>query len=404
MRLSDMQQALTPAAGSKVTPTQIDALMLKVRDEGGVDDTERKALVKVADSFDDDTKQRLMQHLAATVQKKAWVNVETDGTLAKIEGRYATLSLGVRGLTARVGLFDNAFTVKGQAKTDGTLKLVLDGQSVEVAVKKGDRPAAILANVKAALPSTITGLVYGGDVDPVAPALFEGRDATSNDAAAHLMLYKPEALHLKEGEKPMRVVVTGYGKFMGITDNPSGNMAKTLSELGVKGGIVEYHRLDVTPAAVDAFMAQMKAHPPDVILSMGVTGGQSQLEELPENHLGAAPDGNDVMMDDRVISPGGPQEVATDFPVETVDWALKRFGKNRQTFTSLSDARYSADRSAYLCNYIGYNLALTFGDKPDTTAGFIHVTDRTPANQMHAILEAVVAKQLDSRRNPTPAS
>ena len=58
----------------------------------------------------------------------------------------------------------------------------------------------------------------------------------------------------------------------------------------MKGAIVEYRRLDVTPAAVEQFMTEMRKSPPDVILSMGVTHGQAQVEERPENHLGAAPD------------------------------------------------------------------------------------------------------------------
>ena len=402
MRASEIRLALKTAnADGTVTPKEIDQLMLKVRDEGGLDNEERVALLKGSDAFDDETKQRLVSHIAAMGQKNGWVSVESDGKLASIEGRYANMTLSVPGLSARVGLFDNAFTLKGRATAAGTLSLTLDGQAIQVPVAKNEGPAAILEKVKSALPTGMTGLLFGGDVSPNAPALFEGRAAASTDSAAHLMMYKPEALDLRPGEKPLRVVVTGYGKFMGITDNPSANLAAKLAQIGVKGGIVEYRRLDVTPQAVDDFIKDMKAHPPDVILSMGVTGGQSQLEESPENHLGAAPDGNGVMMTEREVIAGGEDELHTDFPVETVEWALKKFGKKRETFTSLSDASYSADRSAYLCNYIGYNLAAEFGDQPNTTAGFIHVTAHTPANQLRGVLQAVVAKQLEYRRNPT---
>ena len=403
MRTTDIKQAIKAAqADGQVTPTEIDSLMVRVRDGGGLDDSERIALMKAADSFSDETKQRLLTHLSSMGQKKAWVNVETTGKVASIEGRFANLTLTVPGLLARVGLFDNAFSLKGAAKADGSLKLTIEGQPIEVPVSKGESAGAILEKLKAALPSEVTGLTFSGDIDPSTPALFEGQAATATDSAAHLMLYKPAALDLKPGEKPLRVVVTGYGKFMGITNNASGTMAQKLAEIGVKGGIVEYHRLEVTPQAVDDFMKDMAAHPPDVILSMGVTGGQSQLEELPENHLGAAPDGNDVMMEDRRIIEGGPQEIPTDLPVDTVNWALKKFGRKRETFTSESDPHYSPDRSAYLCNYIGYNLASQFGNQPGTMAGFIHVTDHTPANQMHAVLEAIVAAQLEFKRKQTP--
>jgi pyrrolidone-carboxylate peptidase len=218
------------------------------------------------------------------------------------------------------------------------------------------------------------------------------------------MLFKPKSLGLKPGEVPMKVVVTGYGAFMGITDNPSSNMAQKLAQAGVPGAVVEYRRLDVTPEAVDAFITEMRKSPPDVILSMGVTGGQSQVEERPENHLGAAEDGNGQMMKDRQVRANGPAELKTDLPVETIDWALQGFGDQRQVFTSKSDPNYAPDRSAYLCNYLGFNLATEFGATDATTAGFMHITDTTPVDQMHAVLQAITARQLDMRRGQTPQS
>ena len=89
----------------------------------------------------------------------------------------------------------------------------------------------------------------------------------------------------------------------------------------------------------------------------------------------------------------------TDLPVDSIEWALQSFGDARETFTSLSDANYSPDRSQYLCNYIGYRLASAFGEDPKVTAGFFHVNRKTKVEQMHAVLEAVVAKQLEVRRN-----
>jgi pyrrolidone-carboxylate peptidase len=196
----------------------------------------------------------------------------------------------------------------------------------------------------------------------------------------------------------MKVVVTGYGAFMGITDNPSANMAQKLAEQGVKGAVIEYRRLDVTTDAVDKFVAEMRSAPPDVILSMGVSHYKAQVEERPENHLGAANDGNDQPMQERQVRAGGPQELKTDLPVDTIDKALQPFGDQRVVGTSKSDAAYEPDRSAYLCNYLGYNLATEFGATPKTTAGFMHITPDTPVDQMHAVLEAVTARQLEERR------
>jgi pyrrolidone-carboxylate peptidase len=404
MDVTGIRRALTTAArDGKVDAADVDRIMLQVRDVGGLSSTERTTLLHAADGFDDATKQRLLSHLAAMGQTNAWVNIEAKGQLASLEGRYANLTLTVPGLSARVGLFDNAFALKGRARADGVLQLTIDGQKLSVPVKAGEGPQQILDKVKAQLPS-FAGVVIGGDVQPYDPANFSGRAARRSDPAAHLMVFKPASLGLQPGEKPMRVVVTGYGAFMGITDNPSANMAQRLAERGVKCAIVEYRRLDVTPAAVDGFMAEVRRSPPDVILSMGVTHGQAQVEERPENQLGAARDGNNELMTARAVREGGPEALKTDLPVEAIDWALTGFGGSRQVHTSRSDTSYQPDRSAYLCNYLGYNLAAEFGASAKTTAGFIHISPETPTEQMSAVLDAISAKQLEARRAGFPQS
>lgn len=405
MDVNGIRKALTRAArDGRVDAAELDRIMLQARDGGGLSVQERTELLTAADGFDDATKQRLLSHLAVMGQTKAWVDLDVKGKVATLEGRYATLTLTVPGLAAKVGLFDNAFALKGRATADGTLRLAVDGTQLSVPVKAGDGPQQVLSKLKAQLPAGFAGVLLGGDVQPWEAPSFSGRAAKRSDAAAHLMLYKPEALGLKPGEKPMRVVVTGYGAFMGITDNPSATMAQTLAERGVKGGLVEYRRLDVTPAAVEGFMAEMRKNPPDVILSMGVTHGQAQVEERPENQLDAAPDGNNELMAARKVRERGPDELKTDLPVEAIDWALQQFGAARQVFTSSSDANYQPDRSAYLCNFLGYNLAAEFGTSAKTSAGFIHITPTTSPEQMGAVLDAIAATQLEARRTKTGTS
>jgi pyrrolidone-carboxylate peptidase len=386
-----------PNPDGSIDLKKLDQLLLDARDGGGIDAAERKELISASDSFSDDAKQLLMKTLSAVDQKNAFVNVETRAPMRDVDGRFATLSTDIKGLNVKLGLFDNDFAVSGKAKSDGKLQLTIEGQDISVDVKKGEKPAEILQAIQKQLPSGVTGLVLSGDVQPYEMESYKGATATKKDKAAHLALYKPDALGLKPGEKPLRVVVTGYGKFMGITDNPSANMAQKLSEAGVKGAIVEYRRLDVTQGAVDAFMNEMKKNPPDVILSMGVAPA-SQVEELPENKVDAAEDGDGKMMTAGEVRPGGKPVLKTDLPVQVIDDSLKKFGDKREVGTSLSDPNYQPDRSAYLCNYLGYNLASAFGQTDATTAGFMHVTDHTPPEQMQSVLEAIVARQLDWRR------
>ena len=384
----------------KVDAKELDQIMLKVRDAGGLDATERAELLKAADGFDDASKQRLMKHLAAMGQKDAWVNLAADGRVRNVEGRYATLSTDVRGMTAKVGLFDNTFQLQGTAKESGRFSLNIEGKQVSVAVVKGDSAAAVLQRLQKALPQEVKGVVLSGGVQPHQMARFDGKSAKWNETTAHIALYKPEALGLKPGEKPLRVVVTGYGAFMGITDNPSSNIAQKLAEQGIRGAIVEYRRLEVNHTAVNAFIDEMKKSPPDVILSMGVSS-HSQVEERPENNVGGGVDGDNKPITPGVVREGGLPELKTDLPLDAINSALGVFGAERVVGSSASDPHYQPDRSAYLCTYLGYNLADAFGQSPKTTAGFVHITAETPVDQMHALLEAVAARQRDVKRGGT---
>ena len=405
MSIDGIRRALVAArAGDgKVDPKELDRIMLQARDGGGLDTVERAELTRLADGFEDATRQRLLRHLASMGQTNAWVNLESQGRVVQTEGRYATLRTEVPGLNAKVGLFDSAFALSGRARADGTLTLNVEGQALRVAVKRGDGPAEVLEALRAQLPPAVAGVLLSGDVQPYQMASFHGPSPAPDTSAAHLVLYKPEALGLQPGEKPLRVVVTGYGAFMGITDNPSAALAQKLAEQGVKGAIVEYRRLDVNHGAVNDFITEMKARPPDVILSMGVSS-HSQVEERPENRVGGGVDGDNRPITPGVVRTGGANELPTDLPVDAIEGALGTFGPQRVVGTSRSDPSYQPDRSAYLCNYLGYNLADSFGQSPRTTAGFVHITSATPVDQMHAVLEAVVSRQLDVRRGSPPIS
>jgi len=388
------------ANDGKIDANELDRIMIQLRDGGGLDDAERAALLIASKGpgFDDATRELLLKHITAMGQHNAWVNIEVAGQVASIEGRYATMSTDVPGLSARLGMFDSTFSLKGQATADGVLKMTIEGREVSVAVKAGDQPAAIFEKLKDQLPSGVTGLTFGGDVQPYDPENFRPNATSDGRGAAHMALYKPEALGLREGETPMRVVVTGYGPFQGITDNPSAAMAQRLAEQGVPGAIVEYKRLDVTTASVDKFMREMKSSPPDVILSLG-RGSDAKIETQPENWLtGHARDGAGHMLHERRIDRdfSKHESIATDLPLAVISTSL---GPNSEIKMSVGGTH---DRSGYLCNYLGYNLANTFGDAKDpqnhTAAGFMHIEETTSDVPVAKVLEAVTANQLDTRR------
>jgi pyroglutamyl-peptidase len=383
-------------ADGKLTKDELDQLMLKARDGKGLDPQELEALRGLLaldrKELDDDTRARLLQYLGAMAQTHAWVNVEVAGQVERIESRFAALTTNVPGLSARLGLFDSTFSLIGPAQADGTLNVRIEGQQVSVAVAKGDTAATIFEKLKGGLPAGVTALTFGGDVRPYDP--FKGKPVNPQAAAAHLTLYKPGELGLKPGETPLRVVVTGFGPFGDVVDNPSARMAEKVAEHGAPGAVVECRILAVTTGAVDDFMREMKESKPDVVLSMG-KGSHTQIEASPSNRLAKGTDGAGQEIQSRPVVPGGPKSLRTDLPPAG---ALLKGGA--QIAISNKETR---DTSGYLCNYLGYSLAYTFGDKADpekrTTAGFVHMEATAPEETMQKLAESVTANQLELRRS-----
>ena len=204
MSIDGLKKALTLArgGGTNVSEKELDKIMLKVRDAGGLDAAECTELLKAADGFDDATRQRLLKHLATMGQTNGWVNLAAEGRVRKIEGRYATLSTDVKGLTAQVGLFDNLFALKGKARADGNLSLQIEGKEISVPVKAGETAATVLRKVYARLPAEVKGQVLSGGVQPYEMAPLNGKPPRATDEAAQLVLYKPAALGLKKRRLP----------------------------------------------------------------------------------------------------------------------------------------------------------------------------------------------------------
>lgn len=399
MNASDIRQQIAAAikAKGKVDAATVDQIMEEVRKEGWLTPDERAELLKSVDGFDEAGRNRLRQYLASEDKARAHVNVAGVSASTAISGRYERVESSVPGMMVDVGLFDSAISLSGTAVGPGVLQLSVDGKTLSVPVQTRETPTVVLQRLESQLPAGVEGALLDGSAQPFGPADVSSPDET----AAHILLFRPAALGLRPGEKPLRVVVTGYGNFMGVMNNPSDLMAAKLARMGIEGAMIEYWRLDVTTEAVEGFIREMKAHPPDVILSMGM-GGESQIEELPENRIDGGTDGAGNQLPVGKIDPVGPDTERVRLPLPQINTALDLgFGKARVVGSSASNPKYAPDRSAYLCNYLGYRLAETF-DGTRTAAGFVHVTSSTPAAQMHTLLEAVAARQRDLQRQTPP--
>lgn len=213
----------------------------------------------------------------------------------------------------------------------------------------------------------------------------------------------------------LRVIVTGYGDFAGTWDeaagrpNPSSVLARALSASGLANARVERRELEVTHAAVEAFIAEVRENPPDIVLSLGVSP-KAQVEERPENWKSDAIDGRGQRIEPGPISAREEPRVrlTTMLPVHAIEEALRRAERDgtlasRTVATSLGpEGSYAPDASSYLCNYLNYRLTGTFGAVEGITAGFVHVTAQTTVDEIRIIAQALVdhvtAPPLHARR------
>src|SRR4051812_29342482 len=156
-----------------------------------------------------------------------------------------------------------------------------------------------------------------------------------------------------------RTLVTGFLAFEGFDVNPSALLAERCGR--------RFELLEVSYAAVDAFVDQLDPDSFDRWLMVGVAGRSSRMrtENVARNVIGQRSDvrGNVPRSE---IEGGGPRQVAGTM------W-------NSPTFaTETSVRRPSDDAGDYLCNYVYYRGLRMFAGsgKP---IGFLHVP---PPEQM----------------------
>ncbi len=154
---------------------------------------------------------------------------------------------------------------------------------------------------------------------------------------------------------PNRTLVTGYGPFLDVTDNPSARLAQ---------GCGRPHRvLEVSFEAAAAFVESLDPDSFDRLLMIGVAKGREHVtpELFARNQIGHT---RDVRGEDRFgpIEAGGPmlREASLWRCEELCDLLLDR------------RMRVSMDAGRYLCNYVAYRALMRF---PEKRVGFLHVPD-----------------------------
>lgn len=155
----------------------------------------------------------------------------------------------------------------------------------------------------------------------------------------------------------MRVLVTGFGPFLDVTDNPSGRVARAVDGRVVNGLTLVGRELPVTfdggPAAA---VAHAREHDARVVVGLGVDRRTRTVDiETRAYNLGAGADTSGRTVG--TLEPGGPPIVFSN--VDAVAFAAALGG------------RVDDDAGRYVCNAWLYRVGRAL--LPDRRVVFVHV-------------------------------
>jgi pyroglutamyl-peptidase len=171
-----------------------------------------------------------------------------------------------------------------------------------------------------------------------------------------------------------RTLVTGFGPFGTVGQNPSEKLAR---QCGSPNAILE-----VSYSAVDAFLESSEVQLAESMLLMGVAASRPTLsiEKFARNHNGHHPDVEGQIRAGQ-ISEEGPLLLEGNY------WCPEAIAAE-----IVADPRIklSMDAGGYLCNYIFYSALARF---PSKRIGFLHVAleERVPIGDQLSIVKRLIA-------------
>ncbi|MGI9385242.1 MAG: hypothetical protein ACR2PO_18980 [Methyloligellaceae bacterium] len=174
------------------------------------------------------------------------------------------------------------------------------------------------------------------------------------------------------GQRPARLLVTGFGPFPGVRDNPTERLIQRIRADPTRHRSSGFDmRTAVLPTEWSAVRARvpklLARHDPDVILHFGVHGraGGFQLEQRACNHMGMLPDACGQRGNGSAIVTGAPRMLRSMGPSERLVSHLRTAGL---------PAELSMDAGRYLCNMLLY-LSLLHAHTADRprTVQFVHI-------------------------------
>lgn len=151
-----------------------------------------------------------------------------------------------------------------------------------------------------------------------------------------------------------RTLVTGFGSFPGVDDNPSAELARQSGEA---------HRiLEVSYQAVEEFVRDLDPETFDRLLLIGVAASRDHLslELFARNAYGRSLD---------VAGHARRGRILPDSPLLLPTTLFEAEG-SAQILAGEPRIRFSLDAGGYLCNFIYYRCLAAF---PDKRIGFLHI-------------------------------
>jgi pyroglutamyl-peptidase len=173
---------------------------------------------------------------------------------------------------------------------------------------------------------------------------------------------------------PIQTLLTGFGPFGSVIDNPTERLLRHFAEQDVSGHVLTTCALPTSFArAMQTFQTAFTSggqdgRPFDLILMLGVAAGSDhwrvETQGLNWDEPGI-PDVDGYVTPGRYIVPGGPARLPVTLAPDGVEQAIRATG---------APVAQSVSAGAYLCNHLLYSVLhqLQTGDRP-IRAGFLHV-------------------------------
>jgi len=169
-----------------------------------------------------------------------------------------------------------------------------------------------------------------------------------------------------------RVLITGFGPFPGVADNPSAWLAETLAEQRRGSEFKLDARILPTEWENVALIPRLyRALQPHAMIHFGVSerAAAFSIERSAHNRVARQADARGAMPRGRTIREGAPSRFDTPFPAAALAAHLRRSGVA---------ARTSRSAGAYLCNFLYYHsLNWAFRQETVPPVLFVHIPPLT---------------------------